>query len=57
MQKIIMAAVAKQAQSDDWRGDGGKYIPHAATWINGERWNDGLFKPATRELPEHLQGI
>jgi hypothetical protein len=57
MQKIIMAAVAKQTQSDDWRSDGGKYIPHASTWINGERWNDGLFRQQPHELPEHLQGI
>jgi hypothetical protein len=32
-----------------WHGEGRdkKYIPHAATWLNGERWND---EPPTRRL-------
>jgi len=24
-----------------WRGKDQKYIPHGATWLNGERWKDG----------------
>lgn len=27
-------------KSEDWMKDGGRYIPMASTWINGERWND-----------------
>lgn len=32
-----------------WHGEGRdkKYIPHAATWLNGERWND---EPPARRL-------
>lgn len=26
--------------SDQWSKDQGRYIPHAATWLNGERWDD-----------------
>jgi hypothetical protein len=30
----------KQAKSEKWRKDGGKFIPMPATWLNGERWED-----------------
>ena len=33
-------AVAKQ--SHDWVKDKGQFIPHAATWLNGQRWHDEL---------------
>lgn len=40
-QKILLA-IASQRKSESWRKDGGKFIPHFATWLNGERWNDEL---------------
>ena len=36
----IMDALEKQKRSDQWTKDGGAFIPHPKTWINGERWND-----------------
>lgn len=36
----MIAAVRRQAQSDQWRRDGGQYIPNPATWLNQERWED-----------------
>jgi hypothetical protein len=36
----IGGAVGRQKRSDAWRKDGGKFIPHAATWLNGRRWED-----------------
>lgn len=39
---LILAAVASHRLSPQWTKDGGQYIPHAATWLNGERWNDEL---------------
>lgn len=36
----ILQAIARSKQSDQWRKDGGKFIPHPATWINGRRWED-----------------
>ena len=38
----IRAGFSRAMQSREWLQDGGKFIPHAATWINGERWNDEL---------------
>ena len=36
----ILAAIQWQAQSEQWRRDGGQYIPHPATWLNQQRWLD-----------------
>lgn len=36
----MLQALARQAQSDQWRRDGGQFIPHPSTWINGRRWED-----------------
>lgn len=36
----MLLAVEKQSSSEDWTKEGGKYIPNAATWINGKRWED-----------------
>lgn len=36
----ILSALAIQKASPDWVKDGGQFIPHASTWINGRRWED-----------------
>ena len=38
---LILAALAKQKTSDQWRKDGGQYIPNPATYLNQRRWEDG----------------
>jgi hypothetical protein len=40
LQRLIRASVERQAQSKDWRKDGGQFIPYPATWLNGKRWVD-----------------
>ena len=40
--ETMLAAVKAQNASAEWIEDGGKYIPHATTWLNGERWNDEI---------------
>lgn len=37
---VVMGALARQSQSQDWTKEAGKYVPNAATWINGKRWED-----------------
>ena len=37
---IIMQAVKLKKGSNDWRKNGGQYIPHPATFIHQERWKD-----------------
>jgi hypothetical protein len=36
----MVSAVQEQAQSAQWRRDGGIYIPHPRTWLNQGRWQD-----------------
>ncbi|MBU1363938.1 MAG: hypothetical protein KKE51_08975 [Gammaproteobacteria bacterium] len=36
----LMAGLEQQKASGDWQKDGGQFIPHPATWLNGRRWED-----------------
>lgn len=38
--QTILAAVAAQNASAEWIKEGGSYIPHPTTWLNGARWED-----------------
>ena len=38
----IIAAIEKQKHSEQWTKDGGQFIPHPQTWLNGHRWEDEL---------------
>lgn len=46
----LMAGLEKQKASGDWMKDGGQFIPHPASWINGRRWEDQI-PPATSPAP------
>lgn len=39
---VLVEAVNRQRQSDQWRRDNGQYIPNPATWLNQGRWEDDL---------------
>lgn len=36
----ILVAIEQQKQSEQWKKDGGQFIPHPATWLNQGRWAD-----------------
>jgi hypothetical protein len=38
--QTMLAAIKDQKASPQWTRYGGDSIPHPATWLNGERWND-----------------
>lgn len=52
----MLAALEKHKASDQWTRDVGKYIPYAATWLNGERWNDEL-QPAAQVRDKKFAGF
>lgn len=61
LHQTLITALGSHCISEDWTKDGGRYIPNAATWLNGERWHDVL-KPtgassssAFHGLPNHTQ--
>lgn len=47
---VIMAGLSRHLPT--WRGQEAKFIPHPATWLNGERWADEITTPE----PEHPLG-
>lgn len=60
----ILAAVERQRASEQWVRDGGKFIPHPATWLHGRRWEDegievnaqGMTPDEQRRFDEALAG-
>jgi len=44
----ILAAVESQSKSEQWKKEGGQFIPYPATWINQGRWGDVLPPPPYR---------
>ncbi|QXZ16080.1 helix-turn-helix domain-containing protein [Pseudomonas sp. AO-1] len=58
LRQTLITALGSHCASEGWAKDGGRYIPNAATWLNGERWHDEL-APATwktstfTNLPQH----
>ena len=36
----ILSGLSKWIASDDWKRDGGRFIPYPSTWLNGRRWED-----------------
>lgn len=49
----IGTALAAWCNSHDWTKDGGQFIPHAATWLNGKRWEDELPAAGAQRQPRH----
>ena len=41
----IMAGLLRAKTSREWSEDGGKYIPHAATWLRAKGWEDDYTEP------------
>ena len=43
---MMINKIMEEKKTEDWMKDGGQYIPHAATWLNGRRWEDeGIEQP------------
>lgn len=42
LMKMMLGALSRWSKSEQWIKDNGQYIPHAATWLNGRRWEDEL---------------
>jgi predicted phage replisome organizer len=38
----MLEAIEKAKKSDQWKKDGGQFIPNPATWLNQKRWEDEL---------------
>ncbi len=56
LHQTLITALCSHCISEDWTKDGGRYIPNAATWLNGERWHDVL-KPAGTSSASAYHGL
>lgn len=52
LQERIIKALDVAISSEQWSKDSGRYIPHAATWVNGERWEDDI-TPAKKKSTKY----
>lgn len=48
----ILRAVERQANSDQWREENGRFIPNPAKWLNEKRWEWGKIKPTNGQTPQ-----
>ncbi|PZP58294.1 MAG: hypothetical protein DI568_17235 [Sphingomonas sp.] len=60
-EKIIAEVADRAANDPQWRKDGGRYIPHPASYINGRRWEDEWqgrsgSSAADDDVPEWIRG-
>ena len=47
---VVLASIEKQKSSEQWKKDGGQFIPHPATWLNQGRWADETDVPKQKGL-------
>ena len=52
--ETLLEAIKKQKKSAQWVKDGGQFIPHPTTWLNGKRWEDDL--PMDISIPKGASG-
>jgi len=45
LQQQILNSLAQHTYSFDWSREHGRFIPHPATFLNQERWDDELVDP------------
>lgn len=57
LQALILQAVREQSQGADWRKEAGRFVPHAATWLNGGRWMDEPAGVTASHQQLDLQGV
>jgi len=50
----LIAIVVRHTKQAQWAKDGGEYIPHPATWLNGEQWLDELPAETNSEREEKI---
>lgn len=39
---LLIPAIERQKKSEQWRREGGRYIPNPSTWLNQCLWEDDL---------------
>lgn len=50
---VVLKSVRGWAATKEWKKDGGQYIPHPTTWLNGNRWEDEIPKTSHDDDPPY----
>lgn len=50
---VIENAIEQQKKTDQWKKDGGQYIPNPATWLNQQRWEDEVTVQSDKPKPSY----
>lgn len=53
---LVLDAIKRVSSSDQWRKDGGQYVPNPATWLNQRRWEDGTNAGSVEDPKSLLPG-
>lgn len=54
--EVVIRAIKAASQTEQWMRGNGQFIPHAATWLRGERWDDEhevVLQGVVNEKPWH----
>lgn len=46
----LLRIIEVQKQTDEWRKENGKFIPHPASWLNAARWEDEVDPPKPKSV-------
>lgn len=50
--EALVTAIERLVRTDEnWRKDGGRYIPYPASWLNAEGWNDATAVQVASTVP------
>lgn len=51
---LLLKSIVLHKQTEQWRTDNGRYIPHASTWLNQRRW-EAEVQPSAKPIPKGEQ--
>lgn len=54
---VLLQAIEQQKQQEQWQRDGGMFIPHPATWLRQERWEDEIHIDVNPKQSQTLAAI
>lgn len=54
--RTMYAALSRQRKSKQWAEEGGRFIPHFSTWLNGRKWEDRGVDLSLLTAPSNTSG-
>ena len=59
MMQEILSGLTRWKTSYEWQKNGGQFIPHPASWLNGRRWEDDIptYKPPESANPAPVKPV